>query len=68
MVKGRGGEHQIDAIADFIVHQPFSYPQRLLVEAKCYSNKVRLPVIRNAAGVLKDVNESGIEGILCIKG
>lgn len=57
LVKGRGGNHQIDAIADFLVSQPFSHPQRLLVEAKCYSNKVRLPVVRNAVGVLKDVNE-----------
>lgn len=57
LVKGRGGNHQIDAIADFLVSQPFSHPQRLLVEAKCYSNKVRLPVVRNAVGVLKDVSE-----------
>lgn len=56
-VKGRGSDHQIDAIADFIVHQPFSHPQRLLVEAKCYSEKVRLPVLRNAVGVFKDVSE-----------
>lgn len=57
LVKGCGGNHQIDAIADFLVSQPFSHPQRLLVEAKCYSNKVRLPVVRNAVGVLKDVGE-----------
>lgn len=57
MVRGRGSDHQIDAIADFIVHQPFSHSQRLLVEAKCYSEKVRLPVLRNAVGVLKDVSE-----------
>jgi hypothetical protein len=57
LVRGRGGNHQIDAIADFLVSQPFSHPQRLLVEAKCYSNKVRLPVVRNAVGVLKDVSE-----------
>lgn len=34
-VRGRGSEHQIDVIADFVVHQPFSNPQRLLVESKC---------------------------------
>lgn len=58
-VKGRGGQHQIDAIADFLISQPFSNPQRLLVEAKCYSagRPVDLPIVRNAVGVLKDVSE-----------
>lgn len=62
MVKGRGSNHQIDAIADFMVHQPFSHSQRLLVEAKCYSTNVRLPVVRNAVGVLKDVSEYWVPG------
>ena len=58
-VRGRGERHQIDAIADFLFPQPFSNPQRLLVEAKCYadSRPVALPVIRNALGVLMDVSE-----------
>lgn len=58
-VCGRGGRHQIDAIADSLVNHPFSYPQRLLVEAKCFAadKKVELETIRNAVGVLKDVNE-----------
>src|SRR5580700_467807 len=58
-VKGRGSDHQIDAIADFRIHPPFSHPQRLLVEAKCFdpSDKVGLPIVREAVGVLKDVSE-----------
>lgn len=56
-IKGRGGSHQIDAIADFVITQPFSNPQRLLLEAKCYRNKVGIEVVRNAIGVLKDVSE-----------
>jgi len=56
---GRGTDHQIDAIADFIVQHPFSNPQRLLVEAKCYERNtpVGLPVVRNALGTLRDVSE-----------
>ena len=63
-VKGRGCDHQIDAIADFIVNQPFSNPQRLLVEAKCYvsGKKIGVQVARNALGVLKDVSEYWIPG------
>jgi hypothetical protein len=58
-VVGRGAPHQIDAIADYRMGQPFSHPQRLLVEAKCYTNRkaVDLETTRNAVGVLKDVSE-----------
>lgn len=59
IVRGRGSDHQIDAISDFLVQQPFSNPQRLLVEAKCYNNStnVDLGVVRNALGTLRDVSE-----------
>jgi hypothetical protein len=56
-VKGRGGRHQIDAIADFAVTPPFSHPQRLLLEAKCYNEEIGIEVVRNAFGVLRDVEE-----------
>src|SRR5258707_15450260 len=58
-VLGRGGVHQIDAIADFTITLPFSYPHRLLVEAKCYSDDrpIGIEFVRNAVGVLKDVGE-----------
>ena len=58
-VAGRGGRHQIDAIADFMLTSPFTYPQRLLAEAKCYSDTYSIGIewIRNAVGVLKDVGE-----------
>ncbi len=63
-VRGRGCDHQIDAIADFVIHQPFSNPQRLLIEAKCYTSgrSVGIQVARNALGVLKDVSEYWIPG------
>ena len=56
-VKGRGWNHQIDAIADFAISPPFSYPIRLLLEAKFYANPIGIDIIRNAVGVLKDVDE-----------
>lgn len=56
-VLGRGSGHQIDAIADYIIAQPFSNPQRLLLEAKFQSKPAGIDIIRNAVGVLKDVNE-----------
>ncbi|MDF3822924.1 restriction endonuclease [Leptospira sp. 96542] len=57
-ISGRGACHQIDAIADFFINPPFSNPTRLLAEAKCYSkNPVGIEIVRNAVGVLKDLNE-----------
>jgi hypothetical protein len=56
-VIGRGGRHQIDGIADFAVGQPFSHPQRLLVEVKFHERLVDIEVVRNAVGVLQDVRE-----------
>lgn len=56
-VLGRGGSHQIDAIADYIYSPPFCNPIRLLVEAKFQSKKVKLPTIRNSVGILKDLQE-----------
>lgn len=56
-VRGRGENHQIDAIADFFLKPPFSHKQRLLVEAKQYKDQIGLPVVRNVVGTLKDVSE-----------
>lgn len=56
-VIGRACSHQIDAVADYHFCPPFSHPQRLLLEAKCYTSKVGIDVIRNGLGVLKDVDE-----------
>ncbi len=58
-LRGRGGWHQVDALAEFQVTMPFGYPTRLIMEAKCYAGDrpVGLPILRNAVGVLKDVSE-----------
>lgn len=58
-VRGRGMNHQIDAIADFLIHPPFTHPQRLLVEAKCYSDDspVGISLMRESVGIVKDANE-----------
>lgn len=56
-VLGRGEHHQIDAIADFTIPQPFVNPARLLIEAKFKDSAVGIEIVRNAVGVLKDVSE-----------
>lgn len=56
-VVGRGECHQVDAIADYDFSPPFSYPVRLLMEAKCWNRKIPIHVVRGAVGTLKDVSE-----------
>ena len=58
-IRGRGADHQIDAVADPLVGFPFLNPTRLLVEGKAYaqSRRVGLDIIRNAVGTVKDLRE-----------
>ncbi|NQU47074.1 MAG: restriction endonuclease [Planctomycetes bacterium] len=58
-IRGRGAEHQIDAVADPIIDYAFSSPARLLIEAKAYreDRTVPLNVVRNAVGTIKDLSE-----------
>jgi len=56
-IYGRGAKHQIDAVADFRYTPPFCNQQRLLIEAKFRESKTGIEVVRNAAGVHKDVSE-----------
>lgn len=59
-VVGRGEVHHLGTVADFIPPRPFAPPQRLLLEARLYadSTPLDLPLVRQAAGILKDVNEN----------
>ncbi|WP_101756885.1 hypothetical protein [Oceanicoccus sp. KOV_DT_Chl] len=56
-IYGRGAKHQIDAVADFQYTPPFCNQQRLLIEAKFKDSKTGIEIVRNAAGVHKDVSE-----------
>lgn len=56
-VLGRGEAHQIDAVADLAIAQPFSLPQRLLIEGKFRPQKTGIEVVRNAIAILKDIRE-----------
>lgn len=57
LVRGRGANHQADALGDLRVPIPFSLPVRLFVEAKFRTSKVGLTDVRNALAVVTDVNE-----------
>ncbi|GBO55016.1 hypothetical protein APA_3067 [Pseudanabaena sp. lw0831] len=63
-VKGRGEWHQVDALVANDHTSPFLYPIRLGLEAKANfptprsNGRVGIEVIRNAVGVVKDLNEN----------
>ncbi|HEY9466808.1 MAG TPA: restriction endonuclease [Vicinamibacterales bacterium] len=58
-VRGRGAEHQADVLGELAYVPPFSLPLRMFIEAKCYkTERIGLGVVRNAHGVIDDVNQN----------
>lgn len=59
-VRGRGGQHQADALGELVITPIFSDRLRLFVEAKWKQKtkaKIGINVVRNAIAVLTDVNQ-----------
>lgn len=57
LVRGRGADHQADVLGELTLPVPFSLPLRIFVEAKFREPKANLRDVRNAHGVVHDVNE-----------
>lgn len=58
VVRGRGGPHQVDVLGQLIWIPAFTFPIRLFVEAKCRRPKMGIPEVRNAVGVIDDINQN----------
>ena len=59
VVRGRGAVHQADVLGQFGWIPAFTFPIRLFVEAKWRAaSKIGLADVRNAVGVLQDVNQN----------
>jgi hypothetical protein len=56
-VRGRGASHQVDVLGELLFTPAFSLPIRLFLEAK-FAGRMGLSVVRNAHGVVFDVNEN----------
>jgi hypothetical protein len=48
----------VDAFGRLSYPVLYVYPIRLLAEAKCYEKTVRLPIVQNFTGVIKDIPEN----------
>ncbi|MET7423637.1 hypothetical protein [Dactylosporangium sp. NPDC005555] len=57
-VHGRGADHQADTLGELSFVPPFSLPIRLFVEAKFREAVTDIRDIRNAHGVIHDINEN----------
>lgn len=57
LVRGRGADHQADVLGELTLPVPFSLPLRIFVEAKYRGVKANLRDVRNAHGVVHDVNQ-----------
>jgi hypothetical protein len=57
LLRGRGTDHQADVLGELTLPVPFSLPLRIFVEAKYRGTKANLRDVRNAHGVIHDVNE-----------
>jgi hypothetical protein len=57
LARGRGSDHQADALGELLIPTPFSLPVRLFVEAKFRGKRIGISDVRNALGVVSDVNE-----------
>lgn len=58
VVKGRGAEHQADVLGQLKWIPAFTYPIRLFVEAKFRKSKTGIGPIRNAVGIIEDLNQN----------
>lgn len=58
VVKGRGSEHQADVLGELNWIPAFTYPIRLFIEAKYRSRRTGIGSVRNAVGILEDINQN----------
>jgi len=57
VVVGRGGLHQVDVLGQFAWIPAFTFPIRLFVEAKFRDRPIGIDAVRNAIGVVNDLNQ-----------
>jgi hypothetical protein len=58
VVKGRGAEHQADVLGQLSWIPTFTFPIRLFVEAKFRKGTTSIAPVRNAVGILIDLNQN----------
>lgn len=60
IVRGRGAEHQVDVLGELLWIPAFTYPLRLVLEAKCRKGKTDIATVRNMVAALLDINQNNM--------
>jgi hypothetical protein len=60
IVRGRGAEHQVDVLGELSWIPAFTYPLRLVLEAKCRIGKTDIATVRNMVATLLDINQNNM--------
>jgi hypothetical protein len=55
---GRGANHQVDVLGELSWIPAFTFPLRLIIEAKCRKDKTGIDVVRGMMAALLDVNQN----------
>lgn len=56
-ILGRGGEHQVDVLAELYPTPPYSPPMRVVSEAKWQEKPVGIEIVRAGVGITEDLNQ-----------
>jgi hypothetical protein len=62
-VRGRGALHQVDVLGELLWVPAFTYPLRLMIEAKCRKSKTGTDVVRGMMATLIDVNQKNFPSL-----
>lgn len=60
VIRGRGADHQVDVLGELLWVPAFTFPLRLVLEAKCRKSKTDIATVRNMVAALLDINQNNM--------
>jgi hypothetical protein len=60
VVRGRGADHQVDVLGELLWIPAFTFPLRLVLEAKCRKGKTDIATVRGMVAALLDINQNNM--------
>ena len=58
VIKGRGAYHQVDVLGELQWIPAFTFPLRLIIEAKFRKDPTYIDLVRSSVGIIHDVNQN----------
>jgi hypothetical protein len=60
VVRGRGADHQVDVLGELLWIPAFTFPLRLVLEARCRNGKTDIATVRGMVAALLDINQNNM--------